>query len=316
MQAYLAGELPPRLARRIEAHLSTCPACRALAEAARQVSAAVAETGRQLTAAILERTSGRPCRRVQERLPDLLEGGLADIEATLLEEHLAACPDCRRLHRTLTWLMPELQAMGEMAPETDLVAPVLERTSRLVAQRRKPEHERSRWWPSRDDWRRLLLRPRIAIEAAYAGCLLLVLLFGTPVSPLSETPGRALGLVQAGPTGLFRDLSGPANLVAGQIGGVAQQVWDGAPGELARRAVGLASDLVVRSRRTGDAWGSLGQNLEAAGAAVIDLDLVTTYEQLQASRRDLRNIWRTWRGRPAVDTMPAASDSATMRRSS
>ena len=115
-----------------------------------------------LTQAILARTSGAPCRRVEALACDFVDGGLDGVQADLLRGHLAHCAACSALVRALAESGRLLPALAEADPGPWFTQRVLRSTSRRPA---------ARGTDARAAWRRLLHRPRIALEAAYLGAV-------------------------------------------------------------------------------------------------------------------------------------------------
>ena len=178
---------------------------------------------------VLRATSGAPCRRAASLLPDLVDGELADMDRRLVQAHLEHCAECRALAVTLSWALPLLPRLAVVRPDADFTAGVLERTSRTPRRRavtepsapvqagsdqtgtapggvprqpiRRPADRpsgRLSWARLRRWWRRQILRPGFAVEAAYTVAVVLVLLTAVPNAPLRGTPGRALQAVNAG----------------------------------------------------------------------------------------------------------------------
>ena len=111
---------------------------------------------------VLARTSGPACPSAEDRFVAFAEGELDAVDRDLVKSHLARCPGCREeLARVREWLA-ELPQAAEVEPDPCFVDDVLRRTSRR---------------PSRADaWRRLVLRPRFALEAAYVGAVVLLVI--------------------------------------------------------------------------------------------------------------------------------------------
>lgn len=119
------------------------------------------------------------CRDLELRLEELLAEHLPEDEARRSAEHLAGCAGCRDL--------VELARLAEVPPDPGFVAEVLRITLPFDVQIR-------RWWDAL--WPQLWHRPRFASEAAYAGLVVLVLVFATPGSPLASVPSGALAISQ------------------------------------------------------------------------------------------------------------------------
>ena len=91
-----------------------------------------------------------------------MDGGLDGAQADLLRGHLAHCAACSALVRALAESGRLLPALAEADPGPWFTQRVLRSTSRRPA---------ARGTDARTAWRRLLHRPRIALEAAYLGAV-------------------------------------------------------------------------------------------------------------------------------------------------
>jgi len=170
------------------------------------------------------------CARYEEWLFEALEAGLPDDRRARLDEHLRDCARCRELrallsgdaaadaaavgvpedllpavlehttgavNRAMTRMLRELPALAEIQPDDGFVADVLTATVGARAARRA--HRRMRreraWAPWRERaeqiWERLAQRPRLALEGAYAGLLVAMLLLGLPSPSVAALPVRA-----------------------------------------------------------------------------------------------------------------------------
>lgn len=115
------------------------------------------------------------CRELERRLEVVAAGTLSVAEEPACAEHLADCAACRELL--------ELARLAEVEPDPAFVTDVLRTTLPFDVQIR-------RWWDAL--WPQLWHRPRFAAEAAYAGLVVLTLVFATPGSPLAAVPAEAL----------------------------------------------------------------------------------------------------------------------------
>jgi predicted anti-sigma-YlaC factor YlaD len=62
----------------------------------------------------------RFCRQTRERLSDLMDGeSLSWWSAFAARSHLALCPHCRRVERSLADTRDALRALKDLDPETD-----------------------------------------------------------------------------------------------------------------------------------------------------------------------------------------------------
>ncbi len=84
------------------------------------------------------------CQESRERMPDLLQNGLADDEAGIVREHLRSCPACwqewQELHETWT----RLGILPEEQPGPSLRRDFYRRLETLAATERRPWRERLR----------------------------------------------------------------------------------------------------------------------------------------------------------------------------
>ncbi len=117
-----------------------------------------------LTRAILARTSGDPCRRLEALACDFVDDSLDAAQARLVRLHLDHCEACSALVGALATLRATLPTLAQADPGPWFTQAVLRATRQYRPQEIAPPD------PSlRDLWRRLMHRPRIALEAAYLG---------------------------------------------------------------------------------------------------------------------------------------------------
>ncbi|MGD8328713.1 MAG: zf-HC2 domain-containing protein [Acidobacteriota bacterium] len=170
------------------------------------------------------------CARCEDLLFEELEGRLAPAHREPLDEHLRDCPRCRELgglllggavadvtaievpegllpavldrtsgavNRAMTRMLRELPALAELEPDDDFVLDVLSATIGAHAARRAQRRMRLErvWAPWRERateiLERLAQRPRLALEGAYAGVLVAMLLLGLPSPSVAALPVRA-----------------------------------------------------------------------------------------------------------------------------
>lgn len=151
------------------------------------------------TDAVLRATSGPACGSAEERLCDWVDGLLEADDEELVRLHAGSCAACAALARVILAMREDLPALAEMDPGAAFTREVLAASAPLVA-RRRPLAARLR-----ERWQGILRRPRFAWEGAYIGSFLLLLLFGTPLSPLSGLPRRALVMLSANPVTGIRE---------------------------------------------------------------------------------------------------------------
>lgn len=133
---------------------------------------------RELTEAILARTSGPVCGSAHERLAAYVDRALDPMEASLIGGHLERCPECAALARALVAMREDLPLLAEVDHDPAFTREVLARTT--SAPRRTPLAERYVAVV-----RRLLERPRVALEGAFVGAMILALASGPPVHALN-----------------------------------------------------------------------------------------------------------------------------------
>lgn len=187
---YLQGTLRPEEREAAKRHLSFCTRCRRLLDVVQgEMDFLSKESGESLTRSILERTSGSACRRARQTLCDFVDHLLPADDAEILSSHLDHCPDCGALAGALKELAAQLPEMAELEPGPDFTRAVLALTSE------KPAPYKSLAGSVQKLWNRLVQRPRFAWEAAYAGTLMLIAVFGTPVLAVRDSAsGTSPGL--------------------------------------------------------------------------------------------------------------------------
>jgi anti-sigma factor RsiW len=116
---------------------------------------------------VLAATSGPACPGAQDRLVAFVDGDLDPTDDALVRRHVGRCPACREELARVRALIADLPRIAEAPTDEDFVADVLSRTTG----RALPTH--ASW---ADTWRRLVHRPRFALELAYVATLLLCVL--------------------------------------------------------------------------------------------------------------------------------------------
>ncbi|HXC15949.1 MAG TPA: hypothetical protein VNV60_00765 [Holophagaceae bacterium] len=152
-----------------------------------------------LTQAILARTSGSPCERLHALACDLVDGGLDGAQEDLARGHAEHCAACAALMKALAESKAVLPALAEVDPGPWFTQRVLRSTSMRPLES---------GFDARAAWRRLMHRPRIALEAAYLGAVAGMMGMYAPV------PWRSLelpALVQTVP------IKAPVHRVMGRV---------------------------------------------------------------------------------------------------
>jgi hypothetical protein len=193
--AGLDTTLDPVEREQMQNHEQSCASCRRLAAVVSgSFEPAAGERGDEIATAVLARTSGKACEQVAELLADSFDvradaAGSAD---ELLDLHLATCPDCATLARTLAQLRRKLPALAEADPGSRFVGAVLaatlgsEATSRSSVPRRARSHTVLRF-DLAGLWDQLARRPRLALEGSWVVTMLALLIFGMPSWSASES---------------------------------------------------------------------------------------------------------------------------------
>jgi hypothetical protein len=277
LDSLLAGTLSADEERAMEAHASGCDRCSALLGLVRSEEEIAGpqggpdlpgETiGDDLTAGILERTSGSPCERAGSMLCDWVDGALPAADAELIGLHFDHCSACAELAAVVAALRADLPSMAELEPDPWFVRDILDATTRReTAGVAEPALAAAR---SVGSWsKRLLDRPRLALELAYSGAMVIFLLWGTPVSPLRGTAEKALGMVQAGPVEGITGAEQSLSYLAGGTASAAQGAWRQVGTPIVADMQGLwrdarhagaerLADLSILNRSAGGIWRSM-----------------------------------------------------------
>jgi hypothetical protein len=246
---------------------------------------------------VLSRTSGSGCDRACRQLSDLMDGSLKGMDRELVQSHLEHCDPCRAVAVTLGWLEPLLPEMAEIDPGPAFTARVLERTTGrarvsepLPAVPTGPAGLMDRvggWWD------RQILRPGFAAQLAYAATLILVLLTSIPGAPLRGVPGKALEIVQAGPTAA--PVVGPAlDTASGWVGGRTAAAVDAARAGVNQRLERTESSLAQRGQRTAPGRKELATHVQEMVRKAGDGELGEASYEFLAVLKAGRAIWIEW----------------------
>ncbi len=305
----LAGRLSEAERLRAEEHAAGCSHCGELLAAAGMglagLSGPIPPPPPDLAEAVLARTSGSACGRARELLAARLDpeerranDPAAFADAALLAGHLEHCPGCRAIETAFLWLPPTLRAMAEVEPDADFVYDVLRATSTTRLARRGTAGWRARLAERASGWwRRQVARPRFALEMAYAGTLALVVLFGTPVSPLRQVAPRALQVVEATPMGLAATVKDLVDLLPGRAGSLGRQAWAETGGRLEGKADEAAGRLSDRGRGAAGVGAELSRHGGELGRALLRHDFVQAAARWSEVRSDLKKLWAAWLGK-------------------
>lgn len=284
LDAYLGGGLAADDAAFFRSHAAACDRCRDLLRlVSADLPALAGEEAPRLADSVIAVTSGPACGRAEALLGARPDGALSADESLLLQGHLDHCRACADLALTLESALATVRELAEPELDPAFTYDVLRATSAARARKCGGALPRladrfGAWWQGQ------AARPQFAWEVAFAATVVLVLLFGTPLSPARRAPAKALAAVQASP-GWMIDTAGDLTGVAGErIGGVRQ-------------------DVTERRNRTAPDRADLLRHGREAGAALLHGDLDTAAQRLRAAGGDLTRLWRDWRddGSAAAD---------------
>jgi anti-sigma factor RsiW len=276
LDAHLDGGLGEGDEAFFRAHAAACDRCRDLLRlVAADLPALADEAAPRLADSVIAVTSGPACGRAEALLGARPDGNLSADETLLLQGHLAHCRACADLALSLDAVLATVRELAEPELDAAFTYDVLRATSATRARKRGGALPRltdriGAWWQSQ------AARPQFAWELAFAATVVLVLLFGTPISPARRAPARALAAVQASPGWMIQ--------TAGELTGVAgAEIGD------AQR------DVTERRNRTAPDRADLKRHGREAGAALLHADFGTAANRLQAAGRDLARLWNDWR---------------------
>jgi anti-sigma factor RsiW len=242
IEAFLEGRLNDDDRLAVEQHLSACGNCRELTQRLRAAPEDRSlEPPAGLVETVLAGTTGSVCGTARERLCDHVDDELGPFDDELVRSHLNGCDECSALARCLSRLSAELPLLAELEPDPAFVGDVLRRTL--------PVRAPAAPWAARmtAGWRRLVQRPRFALEGAYVGAFALALLFGIPNSPLAGVPRKALDLATVNPVA---ELKRPAAELESRLSGFDSTVR-GALGHVRTASCVLADEI---ARRADGVW--------------------------------------------------------------
>lgn len=262
----------------------------------------------ELTAAILAATSGSPCARAEALLPCLADGELSGEEVALLTAHLAHCAPCRALAESLAWLEGALPAMARREPDALFAGEVLAAIAQAEAADALPRlDERLADW-----WRRSWRRPRFALEAAYAGTLIVVALTATPVSPLRGAPREALALLRGESSSLATAIPLDLTRVTDSLASAGDTAVDSGARNLRAAKESLRTRFGAWRERLQPSLRELWRDLGALLDSLRRRDLAAASSSLSEVLGDLKRIGRG--GQPAPATTTTTEAAATSGR--
>ena len=191
MEALLEGDLDQETQEECLRHARVCLACSEILEAVGGLSTRRTEDpSPSLTAGVLERTIGSACEQARGHLPAHVDRELDSVDFELVDLHVESCPACQRLAATLVAMRRELPRLAEIPIDDQF-------TSQVMAATLPRQSKAKSWWLRH--WSLWIQRPRFAMEAAYVGVLVVMLILGAFSTPLAALPQKGLEWVQPAP---------------------------------------------------------------------------------------------------------------------
>ena len=185
----LRGGVLPAMHAACEAHLLECASClESLAEASagqwqHQDATAMLES-------IMQSISSEVCATSACLLCDSMDGTLNAEQSVLLLSHLEHCKVCQQLQRSLLALSADLPLLAQQQPPDALLATVLRSTTQKLPVSTSFLQRSLRQLDA------VILRPRIALEAAFSITLVWTLIVGIPVATFDTVFAEQPALVQ------------------------------------------------------------------------------------------------------------------------
>jgi len=205
----------------LTSHLAGCRRCRELV-----ATAGAIEPPADLLGSILARTSGSPCDRAGRLLAERLDSRPGELDP-LLRAHLDRCGRCGRLAPVLATMGPDLACLAELEPDPDFVADVMAATVSVA-----PPRAWDRFGvfvaAARESvsWKRLLARPRLALEGAFLAAVAVVLLLGIPSESVSDVPAHVLARAREERAEVTEELREFTSANVQWLGKVAEDRWE------------------------------------------------------------------------------------------
>lgn len=124
----------------------------------------------QFTQQVLDALQLDACQQAQTMLEEHEQKLLQPLHAELTRQHLEHCADCRALHAAIVMMTARLPALQSLRVPPGFTASVMNRTVQPEATRRHEQKPRRlvAW----------LMRPRFALESAYAMTVIVMLFSG------------------------------------------------------------------------------------------------------------------------------------------
>lgn len=232
---------------------------------------------------VLARTSGSPCRQAEEQLSEFVDGQLFGLDHQLVHRHARGCEGCGPLVGALNQLREDLPPLAELSPGEGFMARVLAATSR------SQDPLRLRGWRHRlEGLVRLTRRPRLHLEAAYLGAIVIWLLVLAPFAPLQGLPQQVSALFDS-----RQEHSLPRQ---------AEQIWQVTGGQSLQTFRQFSDRVDARIERTAPARDVVNSQYAALREAVLDQDPKRSGQALNGLGQGLGQIWQSMTGPRHADT--------------
>lgn len=292
LDAFIAGSLEAALQQALQVHAQQCARCAALLSVVHNTSTEVASSTDVLDR-VLASTSGRACQQSQSLLCDFADGLLPRVEDHLLRGHLRDCRACTSLAHSLVLLSIDLSSLAECEPDADFVHDVVEATSATaVAAPGFLDRLAARC-------NGLLQRPRFAWEAAWVGTAIVLLLVGSPKSPLREVPENALALAQTNPVSVWNAAQPHMERVWGSLRVDIEAGWDASGGKVINAVDSKGTQWVQDHPQAGNSWQSMQGRMPTLRQSIADGNLAQASYILSQLGEDVQNLWHGIRAAPS-----------------
>ena len=190
LAAYEAGDLSESDRRLADLHLRDCEDCRFLLADLAVWSRESPGSRYDLSKSILAKTTGSSCRPAISLLCGFVDEELDPLDRELVAGHLKNCEGCAHLCAVLIEMKTALPALADIAPDSGFAHDVLQETRGLKNRRDSLLGKALSFLAEQ------VQRPRFSFEAAYLATLLLVVVFGTPISPARRAGPELLAAFQ------------------------------------------------------------------------------------------------------------------------
>jgi hypothetical protein len=210
------------------------------------------------------------------------------------------------METALRRLRVELPMLQEHRVDTRFVDEVLAATSAAA-----PARAATPGWQERlaQTWASLLQRPRFAWEVAWIGTALLVLLVGTPQSPLRDMPRSALAIVQTDPSALWNAAVEPMERTWVWMRDDVEGAWQASGGRLVHQVDARRTTWLQEHPQVTRSWQSLQQRLPNLRRSIADGNLAEASWVLTGMGGDIGDLWHGLRADTTATTPADAKET-------